>query len=125
MNAPRVLARDGSLVASPNIFLAGQISGVEGYVESAAHGHWIARVLAARMEGNDLVEPPVTTALGALLGHLRTEQKRFQPSNAHFGLMPEPEERIAKKLRKEWYAARARTDFANWMEQNRHFLRAE
>lgn len=125
VNAPRVLARDGSLMASPNIFLAGQISGVEGYVESAAHGHWIARVLAARMEGNDLVEPPVTTALGALLGHLRTEQKRFQPSNAHFGLMPEPEERIAKKLRKEWYAARARTDFANWMEQNRHFLRAE
>ena len=118
VNAPRVLAQDGSLRARPSIYVAGQLSGVEGYVESAAHGHWIARVLLAKITGNTLDLPPVTTALGALLGHLRTEQKKFQPSNAHFGLMPEPGFRIAKKERKEWYAQRARTDFAAWLAQN-------
>lgn len=114
VNAPRVLAPDSSLLARPHVFVAGQISGVEGYVESAAQGHWVARVLLARLTGRELSAPPVTTALGALLGHLRTEQKKFQPSNAHFGLMPEPGFRIPKKERKEWYAERARKDFATW-----------
>ena len=116
VNAPKVLAPDSSLLARPNVFLAGQISGVEGYVESAAHGHWAALEVAARLNGAPLPLPPETTALGALLGHLRTEAKRFQPSNAHFGLMPAPLERIPKKERKEWYARRAREAFAAWKE---------
>ncbi|MDO5536579.1 MAG: methylenetetrahydrofolate--tRNA-(uracil(54)-C(5))-methyltransferase (FADH(2)-oxidizing) TrmFO [Desulfovibrionaceae bacterium] len=115
INSPKVLSPDGSLAARPDVFPAGQISGVEGYVESAAHGHWVALTLAARLQGRTLDRPPVTTALGALLGHLSGEQKRFQPSNAHFGLMPEPEHRVPKKERKEWYAARARADFAAWL----------
>ena len=87
-------------------------------MESAAHGHWIAQILHARITGRELTSPPLTTALGALLGHLRTEQKKFQPSNAHFGLMPEPDFRIPKKERKEWYAQRARADFEAWQAQN-------
>lgn len=118
VNAPKVLAPDSSLLARPNVFVAGQLSGVEGYVESAAHGHWIAQILHARITGRELTSPPLTTALGALLGHLRTEQKKFQPSNAHFGLMPEPDFRIPKKERKEWYAQRARADFEAWQAQN-------
>lgn len=115
INSPRVLAKNGTLIARPNVFPAGQISGVEGYVESAAHGHWVALALAARLEGRDLPEPPVTTALGSLLGHLASEAKRFQPSNANFGLMPEPDHRVPKKERKQWYAARGRADFAAWI----------
>ncbi len=118
VNAPRVMATDGSLHALPRVFPCGQISGVEGYVESAAHGHWTALSLAARIRGASLAAPGPTTALGALLRHLTTDVKKFQPSNCHFGLMPEPEMRIPKKERKAWYAARARRDFAAWAVAN-------
>ncbi len=115
VNAPRVMAADGSLAALPRVFPCGQISGVEGYVESAAHGHWVALSLCARLRGAELPPPPATTALGALLRHLAVDVKKFQPSNCHFGLMPEPGTRIPKKERKEWYAARGRRDFASWL----------
>lgn len=115
VNAPLVLTSDCSLKARPRVWLAGQITGVEGYVESAAQGHWVGRLLAARAQGRTLCRPPQTTALGALLGHLSVVQKKFQPSNVHFGLMPEPEQRLPKKERKQWYAQRARRDFEGWM----------
>ncbi len=115
VNSPLVLAPDGSLKARPGVFPSGQITGVEGYVESAAHGHWVARVLAARLAGRDLALPPETTVLGGLLAHLRRPKKKFQPSNAHFGLTPEPAERVPGKARKVWYAERARRDFAAWL----------
>lgn len=114
VNAPQVLAEDLSLRANPGIFLAGQITGVEGYVESAACGHWLGRVLTARIRGNTLEQPPQETALGALLQHLRTTAKHFQPSNVHFGLMPELGERCHKKERKARYASRAQDRFALW-----------
>ncbi len=114
INTPCVMAPDGSLLARPSVFPCGQISGVEGYVESAAHGHWVALSLASRLRGVSLPKPPVTTALGALLGHLSTPARKFQPSNCHFGLMPEPETRVPRKERKTWYAARGRRDFAVW-----------
>ncbi len=114
VNAPRVLASDLSLKGRPGVRLAGQIAGVEGYVESMACGLWAGMLAAARAAGRDLPPPPPTTALGALLGHLRTPAKQFQPSNIHFGLMPAPDQRIKKKDRKAWYAQRARADFAAW-----------
>ncbi len=114
VNAPRVLEEDLSLRADPRIRLAGQITGVEGYVESAACGLWLGLLLAARARGRSLETPPPTTALGALLRHLRTPAKNFQPSNVHFGLMPELDERARKKERKALYSARAREDFAAW-----------
>ena len=118
VNAPTVLDSELSLAGCgrPHVHLAGQITGVEGYVESMACGLWAGLMLAAKCRGSDLPQPPRTTALGALLGHLSTPTKHFQPSNVHFGLMPEPEMRVKKKERKEWYAVRARRDFANWMQ---------
>ena len=114
VNAPDVLTPDLRLKGQENVWLAGQITGVEGYVESAACGLWVGMLLLARMAGKELPPPPDTTALGALLGHLRTPVKRFQPSNAHFGLMPDLPERAKKKDRKALFSQRAREDFAAW-----------
>ncbi|MDL2279735.1 methylenetetrahydrofolate--tRNA-(uracil(54)-C(5))-methyltransferase (FADH(2)-oxidizing) TrmFO [Desulfovibrio sp. OttesenSCG-928-G11] len=115
VNAPKVLNPDLSLASAPHIFLAGQISGVEGYVESAATGLWLGRHLAARFTGRELPLPPPESALGALLGHLRTPVKRFQPSNVQFGLMPALGEKARKAERKNLYAGRAEKAFAAWL----------
>ncbi len=114
LDAPVSLAPAGDLTTRPNCFLTGQITGVEGYVESAAHGLWLGLALAARMQGRVLSPPPETTMLGALLGHLRRPVKRFQPSNANFGLAPALNRRAPKWKRKQLYAERAREDFAAW-----------
>ncbi|ABM27932.1 methylenetetrahydrofolate--tRNA-(uracil(54)-C(5))-methyltransferase (FADH(2)-oxidizing) TrmFO [Nitratidesulfovibrio vulgaris] len=117
VNAPRVLADDLSLRADKRVFLAGQITGVEGYVESAACGMWLGMVLAARIQGRELPTPPPQTALGALLMHLRTPVKNFQPSNANFGLMPELGLKVKKRERKPLYSARAREHFVRWLAE--------
>ena len=131
VNAPEVLNPDLSLRASPAelppIYLAGQITGVEGYLESAATGLWLGLDLASRLRGagntapdprksQGLTPPPPESALGALLAHLQRPVKHFQPSNVNFGLMPEPELRLRKKDRKAAYADRARDAFAAWLE---------
>lgn len=109
--APEVLTPTLELRARPGTYLAGQISGVEGYLESAATGLWLGLFLAGRR-----VLPPVETAMGALLGHLRTPAKHFQPSNVHFGLMPALNRKAPKKKRKELYAQRAREVWKRWIE---------
>ena len=119
VNAPQVLAEDLSLNVLPGVFLAGQITGVEGYVESAASGLWLALLLDARARGINLPTLPAESALGALINHLRTPVKRFQPSNAHFGLMPELGERARKKDRKALYSARAQEVFGSWLQEVR------
>lgn len=107
--APEVLTPALELKNRPGTYLAGQISGVEGYLESAATGLWLGLFLAGKAE-----LPPQETALGALLGHLRTPAKRFQPSNVHFGLMPALNKKAPKKKRKELYAQRAREAWKEW-----------
>ncbi len=112
VTAPEVLTPTMELKNRPGTYLAGQISGVEGYLESAATGLWLGLFLAGKA---DL--PPQETAMGALLSHLRTPAKRFQPSNVHFGLMPALNRKAPKKKRKELYAQRAREVWAKWIAE--------
>ena len=115
VNAPKVLSERLELVARPGVYLAGQITGVEGYVESAACGLWLGTQLGARLaRGEELTPPPVVTSLGALLNHLRTPAKKFQPSNVNFGLTPPLEEKMKKANRKMAYPERARKAWGEW-----------
>lgn len=115
VNAPKTLSPALALNTRPRVHLAGQITGVEGYVESMACGLWAGMCVEALEQSLPLTPPPPTTALGALLNHLATPVKNFQPSNANFGLMTEPAVSLKKKDRKLWYSDRARADFAAWM----------
>lgn len=115
VNAPESLNADLSLKKNPKIFLAGQITGVEGYVESAACGLWVGLSIGARLNGKEISPPPVETALGSLLGHLSLPTKRFQPSNVQFGLMPSLKIRARKSERRKLYAKRAEEFFNNWL----------
>ena len=118
-----VVEIDGELrlMSKPNIRFAGQITGCEGYVESAAVGILAARFAAIELRGDRLAPPPVETALGALLGHITggANAETFQPMNVNFGLMPPPEGRAKKADRKKAYTDRARAAFAGWMESIR------
>lgn len=122
VNAPKTLNNDLSLASKSTVFLAGQITGVEGYVESAACGLWLGLLLAARAKGTTLPFPPVESCMGALLTHLRTEQKNFQPSNIQFGLTPPLNRRAKKRDRKKLYAERARENFIIWKNENQEKL---
>lgn len=115
VNAPKVLNPDLSLKGRPNVYLAGQITGVEGYVESAANGLWLGMMLAARKHGITLSTPPCECGLGALAAHLQTEVKKFQPSNINFGLTPALNQKARKKDRKALYAQRAVDAFTEWV----------
>ena len=116
-----MLSPDLSLRARPDLFLAGQITGVEGYVESAASGLLAARAVLDRMAGRPFRAPPPTTALGALHRHVtgaaHPEGLEFQPSNVVFALFPPLAGRHrGKGARKEAYAERARRDLQEWIE---------
>jgi methylenetetrahydrofolate--tRNA-(uracil-5-)-methyltransferase len=115
VDAPRVLGENLELLSRPEVHLAGQIAGVEGYVESAACGQWLGLALGLMARGEAPLRPPVTTAMGSLLAHLRREEKNFQPSNAHFGLMPALERKAPKRKRKELYGERAGRDWRAWL----------
>lgn len=115
INSPKILTDQLALHSFPSIHLAGQITGVEGYVESIACGLWVSILLLALSKDKKLLRPPKTCALGGLLEHISCPSKQFQPSNIHFGLVPEPTEKIKKKERKEWYTQRARIDFHHWL----------
>src|SRR6476661_4473337 len=121
INSPRLLDRELRLKTKPNIRFAGQITGCEGYVESAAVGILGARFAAAELRGETLNPPPVETALGALLAHITggAEAETFQPMNVNFGLMPPIEGRWKRADRKKAYTDRARTALAEWLEQTR------
>ena len=118
INSPRLLDRELRLKSKPNIRFAGQITGCEGYVESAAIGLLAARFAAAEQRGEGLPAPPIETALGALLAHLTggADADSYQPMNVNFGLMPPPPERVRKADRKKAYTDRARAAFHTWLE---------
>jgi methylenetetrahydrofolate--tRNA-(uracil-5-)-methyltransferase len=118
VNAPAVLAPDGQLTAAPGVFLAGQIAGVEGYVESSAHGLCVGLYLAQRARGAAAAQPPASTALGALLGHLRNGRGDYQPSNILWSMFPElalaPAEAKSRALRRSRLAERALAELEIW-----------
>ncbi len=118
INAPRLLEPTQQLKQQPRLFFAGQITGVEGYVESAASG-FLAGVNAARGElGLDLTAPPANTALGALVRHItNADAKHFQPMNVNYGLFPELAGRAKKQERRQKLAERALEELELWMKQ--------
>jgi methylenetetrahydrofolate--tRNA-(uracil-5-)-methyltransferase len=121
VNAPEVLGEGLELRALPGVYLAGQITGVEGYVESAACGLCVGLLLAAKLQGRPAPAPPPSTALGALLSHLRRPSPDFQPSNVVFSMFAplagkSPRRR---KDRREALAVRALQDVGAWISQIR------
>jgi methylenetetrahydrofolate--tRNA-(uracil-5-)-methyltransferase len=119
IDSPRLLSKDLSLKSEPRLFFAGQISGVEGYVESAACGYLVALALHARLTGKEWVPPPATTALGSLFRHVTGEAHPpdypHQPSNIIFGLFPPLAGRVKKADKRAAYSSRAKQDLAGWL----------
>ena len=123
INSPTVLDDQMRLKSRPNIRFAGQITGVEGYVESAAMGLLAGRMAVAEMSGSSLAAVPQTTAMGALVRHITggAEAKTFQPMNVNFGLFPPIEGvkggRKGRKDRYKAYTDRAKADWSDWLGQ--------
>lgn len=119
VDSPRVLSPNLELSGVPSVFLAGQLTGVEGYVESAAIGIIAGLSVLARIRNKEFVGPPRETALGSLLGHLQDDTDReFAPMNINWGLLPEPEVFMRDKgLRRAKKLEAARTAFAKWIAQ--------
>ncbi len=121
IKSPILLDDQLRLRAEPRLRFAGQITGCEGYVESAAVGLIAGRMAAAEVLGRTLAPPPPTTAIGALLGHITggAAADSFQPMNVNFGLFPPLDPPVHKSVRKPAMASRARTDLAAWVETSR------
>jgi methylenetetrahydrofolate--tRNA-(uracil-5-)-methyltransferase len=121
LNSPRLLDGSLRLKAEPRLRFAGQITGVEGYVESAAMGLLAGRLAAAERLGVTLPPPPPTTALGALLAHVTggADAATFQPMNVNFGLFPPLDAarsgRRGRRERYKGYTDRAKADFIQWL----------
>ncbi|MEP2234937.1 MAG: methylenetetrahydrofolate--tRNA-(uracil(54)-C(5))-methyltransferase (FADH(2)-oxidizing) TrmFO [Alteripontixanthobacter sp.] len=118
LNAPMVLDRQLRLKDAPHIRFAGQITGCEGYVESATVGLMAGLMAAAELSGEPWVAPPQSTAMGALLSHITgdAEAATYQPMNVNFGLFP-PLHDVKKKQRKEAYTSRAKMEFGEWLAE--------
>jgi methylenetetrahydrofolate--tRNA-(uracil-5-)-methyltransferase len=116
---PRVLTPTLQCRARPDLLLAGQLTGVEGYVESTAMG-LLAGLNAARLAGGATpLTPPPDTALGALIRHLtESDPERFQPSNVNFGLFPAWAKKTPKKLRGQYRAEQALSSLDDWRRQH-------
>ncbi|HRK41597.1 MAG TPA: methylenetetrahydrofolate--tRNA-(uracil(54)-C(5))-methyltransferase (FADH(2)-oxidizing) TrmFO [Gemmobacter sp.] len=120
INSPTLLDDQMRLKSRPNIRFAGQVTGVEGYVESAAMGLLAGRMAAAEAKGQILPPPPPETAMGALITHITggAEAKTFQPMNVNFGLFPPIDAKGGRRGRKDRYKAytdRAKAAFQAWL----------
>ena len=120
INSPTLLDHQMRLKTHPHIRFAGQITGVEGYVESAAMGLLAGRMAAAEIKGETLPPPPAQTAMGALITHITggAEAKTFQPMNVNFGLFPPIDAkggRRGRTVRYKAYTDRAKASFTAWL----------
>jgi len=120
LNSPALLDRQLRLKSEGHVRFAGQITGCEGYVESAAVGLLAGLMTAEELAGREWRSPPRTTAMGALLAHITgdAEAETYQPMNVNFGLFP-PLTEVKKKQRKEAYTERAKADFSEWLSAER------
>ncbi len=121
IKSPELLDPTLRLKSRPNLRFAGQITGCEGYIESAAIGLIAGRFAAAELRGETLAPPPPETALGALLGHITggAEAATYQPMNVNFGLFPPIAGRTKKADRKRMYTDRGRAALAAWLSPHR------
>ncbi|MFM5885890.1 MAG: methylenetetrahydrofolate--tRNA-(uracil(54)-C(5))-methyltransferase (FADH(2)-oxidizing) TrmFO [Novosphingobium sp.] len=117
LNSPVLLDRQLRLKSAPHVRFAGQITGCEGYVESAAIGLLAGLMTGTELSGSTWEAPPCTTALGALLSHSTgdAEAETYQPMNVNFGLFPPVPAAVKKKQRKEAYTQRAKQNLATWL----------
>jgi methylenetetrahydrofolate--tRNA-(uracil-5-)-methyltransferase len=118
LNSPKLLDEYLRFKKSPNILFAGQVTGVEGYVESAAMGLLSGIFVAAEMAGKTVARPTPQTAIGALLNHItlgHEEKNSFQPMNVNFGLFEPLAEKTKKADRKEAYSQRALEEITSWV----------
>ncbi len=122
INSPTLLDDQLRLKSRPNIRFAGQITGVEGYVESAAMGLLAGRMAAAEILSRNIPTPPLDTAMGALVNHITggAAAKTFQPMNVNFGLFQPIEDvkggRKNRKTRYKAYTDRAKSAWTTWLD---------
>ncbi len=118
LHAPLLLLKSLQLKTQPRIFFAGQITGVEGYIESAAMG-LVAGLQAGRYtQDGDPVSPPATTMIGGLLSYItQSASANFQPMNANFGILPPLPGRIPRKKKKRLLTERALQDISAWQKK--------
>jgi methylenetetrahydrofolate--tRNA-(uracil-5-)-methyltransferase len=123
INAPRLLGADLRLRAAPNVFIAGQLCGVEGYVECIATGFLAGVALAQQVAGSGFTPPPRATALGSLIHYIsHADPGNYQPANIAFDLLPPPENLpgvIARnrRARREAQCARALANLQQWLHE--------
>lgn len=124
LNSPQVLNADLSWKKDGTVFFAGQMTGVEGYVESAASGIWAALGCALKMRGKEPVQWDAETVSGALMRHVSAETSDFQPMNANYGILePLPEKIRDKALKKKLFAERALEKMRGIYEKTERALR--
>ena len=116
LDSPAVLTDALCLKEHPNVFFAGQITGFEGYMESAACGLLAARSIWARLTGRDWAPPPQTTMCGALLGYITTPNKDFQPMGANMGILPARPDIRDKRTRYAALSETAQAEMRKWAE---------
>ena len=116
LDSPAVLTDALCLKGHPNVFFAGQITGFEGYMESAACGLLAARSIWARLTGRDWTPPPQTTMCGALLGYITTPNKDFQPMGANMGILPARPDIRDKRARYAALSETAQAEMRKWAE---------
>ncbi len=121
LDSPKLLNRDLSFKEEPTLFLAGQLTGNEGYTESICTGHLSALSILAKIEGNTVTFPNDETACGALVEHITTPPVagKFTPTNANFGIIAPPPagKRLKKKDKKEFYCNRALDRMKEWVSE--------
>lgn len=118
INSTNVLNSSYQLMAKPNIFFAGQLTGVEGYIESASSGIVAAINMFRHLNNEELLEFPIETAVGSMAKYITTPNKDFQPMNTNFGIIKDLDTRVKKKERKAAYSARAQVIMDEFIAQN-------